>query len=341
MSYVVNNLTANMLIVDKSTIGPFGTIVVDTLSEGIIEGRAANILSITQQTALSSLDAATLAALEYTTVSVATLPLPPNAATATGVASGLASVVTALGTPLQDHGTVSVANFPATQTTTDGGTKITAATMPSGGFGITGWLSAIFNSIASLVTTSAGTAQRQVLVDPVTGNGALIQAFHSADNQTIPGTSYGIMTGSVDQMVNGAGNLDRKRSVSGDAMAVTGLAAEVPMIYNGATYDRSRGINGRNNVEPLSSLGVARQLSVTSTSNSATLTTTVTRMSLVANGCAMRFVIGTGAQTANASTSHYLQTGERMDVSCATSSTVAAIALYGGTGTLEITELGV
>lgn len=34
--------------------------------------------------------------------------------------------------------------------------------------------------------------------------------------------------------------LDLSRSVSGDAMAATGIRAEVPMRFNGATYDRSR-----------------------------------------------------------------------------------------------------
>ena len=94
---------------------------------------------------------------------------------------------------------------------------------------------------ASLVTTAQGTAARQVLVDPITGNASLVQAFHNADNQAIGATSYGLLTGGVDQLINGAGNLDRKRGVSGDGMAITGLAAEVPMIWNGTTFDRSTG----------------------------------------------------------------------------------------------------
>ena len=100
------------------------------------------------------------------------------------------------------------------------------------------WIGAKF---ASLVTTSLGTAQRVTLVDPATGNGSLVQAFHNSDNQAVGGTSYGLMTGGVDQLINGAGNLDRKRGVSGDAMAVTGLAAEVPMLFNGTNYDRAYG----------------------------------------------------------------------------------------------------
>ena len=97
----------------------------------------------------------------------------------------------------------------------------------------------------SLVTTAAGTAARQVLVDPTTGNASLVQAFHNTDNQVVSGTSYGLFTGGVDQIINGAGNLDRKRGVSGDGMAITGLAAEVPMVWNGATFDRVTGSAAR------------------------------------------------------------------------------------------------
>jgi hypothetical protein len=79
------------------------------------------------------------------------------------------------------------------------------------------------------------------LVDPVTGNGSLVQAFHNADNQTLGATSYGIMTGGVDQLLNGAGTLDRKRGVSTDGVPATGLAAEVPMLWNGTSYDRAPG----------------------------------------------------------------------------------------------------
>ncbi|WP_294538114.1 hypothetical protein [uncultured Rhodoblastus sp.] len=148
----------------------------------------------------------------------------------------------------------------------DSGAAITGASMPTGGVGLTGWLSAILSKLSgtlaisvaslplptgaataanqpSLVTTSAGGAGRSVVADPTTGLGANVAAFHNADNQAL-GTVYGILTGGVDQLVNSAGNLDRKRGVSGDAMAITGLAAEVPMIFNGSSYDRLRSVSG-------------------------------------------------------------------------------------------------
>jgi hypothetical protein len=89
--------------------------------------------------------------------------------------------------------------------------------------------------------TTSGQTSKVIVVDPSSGNGALVQAFHNADNQSLGGTSYGVMTGGVDQLLNGSGNLDRKRGVSGDGMAVTGLAAEVPMVWNGSSYDRLPG----------------------------------------------------------------------------------------------------
>lgn len=91
--------------------------------------------------------------------------------------------------------------------------------------------------------------------DPASGFGALVQAFHNSDNQAL-GTVYGIMTGGVDQLLNGSGNLDRKRGVAGDAMAVTGLAAEVPMVWNGASYDRVRSAPGATGVLAASLDGV-------------------------------------------------------------------------------------
>ena len=121
------------------------------------------------------------------------------------------------------------------------GTDNAGVTQPSGGSGLRGWLSGIYGGLASLVSTASGKASRVVIVDPTTGNGSLVQAFHNADNQSLGTTSYGIMTGGVDQLLNAAGNLDRKRAVNGDGMSSTGLAAEVPMLRNGTGYDRATG----------------------------------------------------------------------------------------------------
>jgi hypothetical protein len=56
----------------------------------------------------------------------------------------------------------------------------------------------------------------------------------------------------------------------------------------------------------------------------------------------MRYVIGKGAQTANAATSHFIESGERLDLAVPAGATIAAIRETAATvnGSLAITELG-
>lgn len=152
----------------------------------------------------------------------------------------------------------------------------------------------------SLITTSTGTANRSVLVDPATGVGALVQAFHSADNQSL-GTSYGIMTGGVDQILNSAGNLDRKREIWGDGQSSVGIAAEGPMLFNGTTYDRLYGsatqgawVNVKANaaLTDLSTSGSISALNANLVSGTATASSTVALTSLSNKGVASIQVTG-------------------------------------------------
>lgn len=167
-------------------------------------------------------------------ISAASLPLPAGAATSanqpalSGDGGALAHVTNFPATQ-----SISAASLPLPTNASQDGVDGTGIAAPTGGSGIRGWLSGIYKAITGQV--------KVIITDPSSGNGALVQAFHNADNQSLSGTSYGIMTGGVDQLVNGSGNLDRKRGVSGDAMAATGLAAEVPMLWNGSTYDRAPG----------------------------------------------------------------------------------------------------
>jgi hypothetical protein len=94
--------------------------------------------------------------------------------------------------------------------------------------------------------------------------------------------------------------------------------------------------------EPLGIPTVPRQLAVTATSASVALTSACRRISIRARGCDMRYVVGTGAQTANASTSHYIAQDERMDIAVPIGATIAAIRETAATanGSLAITELG-
>jgi len=94
--------------------------------------------------------------------------------------------------------------------------------------------------------------------------------------------------------------------------------------------------------EPLGRPTVARQLAASTTSNSAVLTASCTRISIRARGADLRYVVGVGAQTANASTSHFIGQDERLDIALLAGSTIAVIRDTAATadGSLAITELG-
>jgi|GEM_PF-2918938 len=98
----------------------------------------------------------------------------------------------------------------------------------------------------------------------------------------------------------------------------------------------------RLSTEPLGIPTVACQLPVSTTSNSVALTAACRRVSIRARGCDMRYVVGTGAQTADASTSHFIGQDERLDIAVPASATIAAIRESAATvnGSLAITELG-
>ncbi len=99
---------------------------------------------------------------------------------------------------------------------------------------------------------------------------------------------------------------------------------------------------GRMTTETLGIPTVARQLPVTATSDSVALTAICRRVSIKARGCDMRYVVGVGAQTANAATSHFIEAGERLDIAVPAGATIAAIRETAATanGSLAITELG-
>lgn len=94
-------------------------------------------------------------------------------------------------------------------------------------------------------------------------------------------------------------------------------------------------------VEPLGIPGVARHLSATSTSQNTALTATTSRISMRARGVDIRFQVGVGAQTANASTSHFIANGERLDFAVPPNANIAVIrdTAAAADGTLSLTEL--
>jgi hypothetical protein len=102
-------------------------------------------------------------------------------------------------------------------------------------------------------------------------------------------------------------------------------------------------LSNRTRSEPLSPPGVSRQLSATTTSASTALTPGIRGVSLLARGADIRFVIGAGAQTAVAGTSHFIANGERLDytVPYSPDPRIGVIRDTAATanGTLEVTEL--
>ena len=94
--------------------------------------------------------------------------------------------------------------------------------------------------------------------------------------------------------------------------------------------------------EPLGVPTVAHQLTATTTSQSQALSAGCRRVSIRARGCDIRYVIGVGAQTANASTSHFIAQDERLDWAVPAGAHIARIRDSAATadGSLAVTEIG-
>jgi hypothetical protein len=91
--------------------------------------------------------------------------------------------------------------------------------------------------------------------------------------------------------------------------------------------------------EPLGIPGAARQLAAGSTTANTALTAGVFRISMRAVGADIRFALGAGSQTANATTSHFIANGERLDFAVPPDGNIAVIRDGSTSGTLEVTEL--
>ena len=96
---------------------------------------------------------------------------------------------------------------------------------------------------------------------------------------------------------------------------------------------------GRLSVEPLGIPGVARQLAAGAASANTALSAGVGRISIYARNADIRYAVGSTAQTANASTSHFIAAGERLDIDVPASPNIAVIRAGTVDGVLELTEL--
>ena len=107
------------------------------------------------------------------------------------------------------------------------------------------------------------------------------------------------------------------------------------------TFSIANGRFSADHVEPLGVPTVARQLTATATSANTTLTANVSRISIRARFADIRYVVGVGTQTANASTSHFIANGERLDIAVPFGASIAVIRESAATvnGSLAVTEL--
>ena len=94
-------------------------------------------------------------------------------------------------------------------------------------------------------------------------------------------------------------------------------------------------------VEPLGQPSVARQVTVTVASANQALTATCRRISIRARTSDMRYSVGAVAQTASATTSHFIGVDERLDIAVPLNAHIAVIRDSTATidGTLCISEL--
>jgi len=115
----------------------------------------------------------------------------------------------------------------------------------------------------------------------------------------------------------------------------------MPYSYNADSITAIRRPDGTyaDAVEPLGLPGVARQLAAGSSSANTALTATCRRVSLRAVSADIRFEIGSTAQTASATTSHFIAQDERLDFAVPETPNIALIRDASTDGTLELTEL--
>lgn len=100
---------------------------------------------------------------------------------------------------------------------------------------------------------------------------------------------------------------------------------------------------GRNSRDPVCPLGVpllARQLAAGIASANTALSTTAWAISIRAVTADIRFSLGSTSQTANATTSHFIAAGERLEFRLGVATPNIGVIRAGATnGVLEVTEL--
>ena len=158
-------------------------------------------------------------------ISAAALPLPSGAATNAILTGGTQLTAIGNGTntaAIKAASTAAVATDPAlvVAISPNNTVAISAASLP-----LPSGAATSTNVTTVQQSTTAGQSNRSIVVDSVTGVGALVQAFHNADNQIVSGSNNGLFTGGVAQIINIANNLDRQRETGVDSIPAQGISA--------------------------------------------------------------------------------------------------------------------
>lgn len=170
---------------------------------------------------------------------------------------------------------------------------------------------------------------------------------HSGKLDTL-NTSVGTVNTSVGTVNTSVGTINTNLGALADSAAGddTGSHSLLAFVKRGMQNWTSllakipTSIASRVPVVTLPKIGSAKQQAISGTSAAVQLTNGTTAISIVSRGCQSRYALGTVGVTANASTSHFIDSGERLEFSLDTSTqTYIAVIAISGTGTLEITEL--
>ena len=131
---------------------------------------------------------------------------------------------------------------------------------------------------------------------------ATVTSFHNADNQAL-GTSLGLNTGGVAQLLNGSGNIDRQRETGFDNIPAAGIAS--------GTQQLASPITGLSTTQSITASGSAQTVNVsglTVTSRGAILNIQVGSMISIDSGVNQEYVcitsIGTNTITGVFTKSH-------------------------------------
>ncbi len=229
------------------------------------------------------------------------------------------------------------------------GAPITGASLPSGGAGLTGWLSAIWSKLSGTLATSrtwslssgsdsvttvpsgTQTVSGTVTANVAGGNATAVKVDGSAVTQPVSG-SVGI-TGTAT-IAETAGTPVTGSSMPTGGIGLTGwlsaIWAKLPALVASLLP-----------VKILLAPGIARALTTTASSADTALTTGIKAISIYARTSDVYFALGNGTQTASTST-HFIDAGERLDFDVTGFAAPHIAVIYGpsaAAATLQLMEL--